>query len=169
MEIKHTWFVLVVMIVIVAAGSESPAVTYMYTNEKGEAIYVNDLNKVPPKERERAMIVSTQDTQVLQDDAERLKALSSQQGQNEQERTAPVRESAPKTNRLRKTVDYTKDAIRTVGEKVVTPITGIRKKQAERGRKAAEAYKVMDRALQQKAEDEMERIQKQFDEAEQGK
>ncbi len=60
----------------------------------------------------------------------------------------------------------------TVGETVSNPIASIQERSAERGKKAAEAYKALDRALEQRAQDEearLKEIEKKFDDAEQGK
>lgn len=59
-----------------------------------------------------------------------------------------------------------------VGDTVSNPVASIQEKSAERGKKAAEAYKTMDRILDQRAQVEEARsqeIEKKFDEAEQGK
>ena len=56
-----------------------------------------------------------------------------------------------------------------MGAMVSSPVVGIKEKQAEKGRKAAEARKTLDDALQERVQQEVERVQKQFDEAERGK
>jgi hypothetical protein len=59
-----------------------------------------------------------------------------------------------------------------VGGTVVNPVSRIQEKSAERGKKAAEAYKSMDKILDQRAADEEARlreIDRKFDEAEKGK
>jgi hypothetical protein len=59
-----------------------------------------------------------------------------------------------------------------VGETVVSPVAGIQEKSAERGKKAAEAYKSMDKILDQRAQEEEARlreIDRKFEEAENGK
>jgi hypothetical protein len=59
-----------------------------------------------------------------------------------------------------------------VGETVSNPIASIQERSAERGKKAAEAYKALDKALDQRAQDEearLKEIEKKFDDAEQGK
>jgi len=60
----------------------------------------------------------------------------------------------------------------TVGETVANPVAGLQEKSAERGKKAAGAYKSMERVLDQQAQAEEARakeIEKKFDNAEQGK
>jgi hypothetical protein len=60
----------------------------------------------------------------------------------------------------------------TVGETVANPVADLQEKSAQRGKKAAGAYKSMERALDQRAHDEAARvkeIEKKFDDAEQGK
>jgi len=59
-----------------------------------------------------------------------------------------------------------------VGDTVSNPIAGIQERSAERGKKAAEAYKALDKALEQQAHDEEARLkemEKKFDDAERGK
>jgi hypothetical protein len=59
-----------------------------------------------------------------------------------------------------------------VGETVSNPIAGIQERSAERGKKAVEAYKALDRALEQRSQDEEARLresEKKFDVEEQGK
>lgn len=59
-----------------------------------------------------------------------------------------------------------------VGDTVTNPVASIQEKSAERGKKAADAYKAMERVLDQRAQDEEARqkmIEKKFDEAERGK
>jgi membrane glycosyltransferase len=58
---------------------------------------------------------------------------------------------------------------RSVGREIADPVAGIQEKQAEKGKKAAESYKAIDQALQEKAQQDAERIHRQFDEAEKGK
>jgi len=58
------------------------------------------------------------------------------------------------------------------GETVSNPFTGIQESSAERGRKAAKAYKAINRLAEQGAQNEEARrkeIEKKFDDAEQGK
>ena len=60
----------------------------------------------------------------------------------------------------------------TVGDMLPNPVSSMQEKSAERGKKAAETYKAMDRVLDQRAHDEEARareIEKKFDEAERGK
>ena len=60
----------------------------------------------------------------------------------------------------------------TVGETVSNPVAGLQERSAERGKKAANAYKAMERVADQRVLDEAARqkeIEKKFDEAEQGK
>jgi len=72
-------------------------------------------------------------------------------------------------------VTHVRDVIRLfgkAGEAVSNPVSDIRERSAERGRKAAESYKGMDKVLQQKAAEDEERlgqIDKKFEEAERGK
>lgn len=59
-----------------------------------------------------------------------------------------------------------------VGDTVTNPVASIQEKSAARGRKAAAAYKSMDRIMDQQAQDEEARlreIERKFDEAERGK
>jgi len=59
-----------------------------------------------------------------------------------------------------------------VGDVIPNPVASMQEKSAERGKKAAETYKAMDRVLDQRAHDEEARareIEKKFDEAERGK
>ena len=58
---------------------------------------------------------------------------------------------------------------RSVGREIADPVAGMQYQQAERGKKAAESYKAIDQALQEKAQQDAERIHRQFDEAEKGK
>ena len=55
------------------------------------------------------------------------------------------------------------------GEKITSPISGIQERSAERGKKAADAYKAFDRVLDQRAQDEEARakeMDRKFEEAE---
>jgi hypothetical protein len=59
-----------------------------------------------------------------------------------------------------------------VGDVIPNPVASMQERSAERGKKAADAYKAMDRVLDQRAHDEEARareIEKKFDEAERGK
>lgn len=59
----------------------------------------------------------------------------------------------------------------TVGKTVVTPVAGIQERSAARGKKAAEAYKAMDKIMDQRTRDEEARlreINRRFEEAEKG-
>jgi hypothetical protein len=59
-----------------------------------------------------------------------------------------------------------------VGESVPSPIASIQEKSAERGKKAADAYKAIDRVLEQRVREEEARLkdmERKFDEAERGK
>ena len=58
---------------------------------------------------------------------------------------------------------------RTVKDAAPTPVADIQERQAEKGRKAAEAYKNLDQAMQERVQSEADRIQKQVDEAERGR
>lgn len=58
---------------------------------------------------------------------------------------------------------------RGIGQEIADPVAGVRQQQAEKGKKAAESYKAVDQALQDKAQQEAERINRQFDEAEKGR
>jgi hypothetical protein len=60
----------------------------------------------------------------------------------------------------------------TVGDTLPNPVASMQERSAERGKKAAEAYKAMGKVLDQRAYDEEARareIEKKFDEAERGK
>jgi hypothetical protein len=60
----------------------------------------------------------------------------------------------------------------SVGDTLPNPVASMQERSAERGKKAAEAYKAMDRVLDQRAHDEEARareIEKKVDEAERGK
>lgn len=57
----------------------------------------------------------------------------------------------------------------TMGDRVASPVAGIKERQAEKGKKAADAYKAMDQALGGHVQQEADRIQKQFEEAEKGR
>jgi hypothetical protein len=60
----------------------------------------------------------------------------------------------------------------TVGDTLPNPVASMQERSAERGKKAAEAYKAMGKVLDQRAYDEEVRareIEKKFDEAERGK
>jgi hypothetical protein len=59
-----------------------------------------------------------------------------------------------------------------VGDTVSNPIADIQDRSAERGKKAAEAYKTLEKALEQQTQDEEARqreIERKFDDAERGK
>ena len=59
-----------------------------------------------------------------------------------------------------------------VGDTISNPVASLQEKSAERGKKAAEAYKSMEKILDQRAKEEEARskeIEKKFDEAERGK
>jgi len=59
-----------------------------------------------------------------------------------------------------------------VGDVIPNPVASMQEKSAQRGKKAADTYKAMDRVLDQRAHDEEARareIEKKFDEAERGK
>ncbi len=59
-----------------------------------------------------------------------------------------------------------------VGDTVTNPVASIQEKSAARGRKAAAAYKSMDKIMDQQAQDEearLKEIERKFDEAERGK
>ncbi len=59
-----------------------------------------------------------------------------------------------------------------VGDTIANPVAGIQEMSADQGRKAAEAYKGMNRIAEQRAQDEDARhkeIEKKFEAAEQGK
>ncbi len=59
-----------------------------------------------------------------------------------------------------------------VGETVSNPVAGLQERSAERGKKAAEAYKSMDKVLDQRAREEEARskeTERKFDDAERGK
>lgn len=58
---------------------------------------------------------------------------------------------------------------RSVGDTVPSPLADIKEKQAVRGKRAAEAYKNIDQALQEKVQQEVDRVRMQFDEAESGR
>ncbi|MHB8843520.1 MAG: hypothetical protein ACYC7L_02120 [Nitrospirota bacterium] len=60
----------------------------------------------------------------------------------------------------------------TVGMSVANPVADIQERSAARGKKAAEAYKSMEKIIEQRAQDEearLKEIEKKFEEAEQGK
>lgn len=59
----------------------------------------------------------------------------------------------------------------TAGATVSNPVAGIRERSAERGKKAAEAYRSMDRVLDQKTHEEQRlgQIDRKFEEAERGR
>jgi hypothetical protein len=59
-----------------------------------------------------------------------------------------------------------------VGDVIPNPVASMQEKSAQRGKKAADTYKAMDRVLDQRAHDEeaqAREIEKKFDEAERGK
>jgi hypothetical protein len=59
-----------------------------------------------------------------------------------------------------------------MGETVVSPVASIQEKSAERGKKAAEAYKSMEKILDQRAQEEEARLKemdRKFEDAERGK
>lgn len=58
---------------------------------------------------------------------------------------------------------------RTATHAVPSPLTEIKEKQAEKGKKAAESYKNVDQVMQEKVQSEVDRIQRQIDAAEGGK
>lgn len=65
-----------------------------------------------------------------------------------------------------------KDLFTMAGGPVSSPVADIRERSAQRGRKAAEAFKSMDQVLEQKTAEEEERlrqIDRKFEEAERGK
>jgi len=59
-----------------------------------------------------------------------------------------------------------------VGDTVTNPVASIQEKSAQRGKKAADAYKSMDKVLDQRAQEEEARLnenERKFDEAERGR
>ncbi|NTW60448.1 MAG: hypothetical protein HGA43_14945 [Nitrospirae bacterium] len=72
-------------------------------------------------------------------------------------------------------ITHAKDVMgffRKVGDTVSNPVADIQVKSAERGRKAAQAYKALNRALDQRAQEEearLKEIEKKADDSEQGK
>ena len=59
-----------------------------------------------------------------------------------------------------------------VGDTVTNPVASIQEKSAQRGKKAADAYKSMDKVLDQRAQEEESRLketERKFDEAERGR
>lgn len=222
MRTMRAFMTALVFLGILSLAGESSAVIYKYLDEKGEQIYVDDLTKVPEKDRAKAIIVTGRQEQELTDDTERARALAlkeqsvtpvqqtphahvetkAQAPQNFVSRlvisgaaTAAVaailfvmmnfdalKEKKELVRKIRVGliivlllligITHAGDVVglfRTAGETVASPLAGVQDRQAEKGRKAAETYKAMDQALQEKVQQEADRIQRQFDAAEQGR
>ena len=215
MRASRNVLLLLLFFVVVGIAVDAQAVIYKYTDEKGSPAYADSMEKVPERERGKAVIVTGQMEQELADDAERARALAAREAeqqriealhQQEQERFTgrlirggvaaalavalivvlshidALREQAELLRRIRLIlvlvlfvflgVTFAGDVVglfRSVGREIADPVAGMQDQQAEKGKKAAEPYKALDQALQEKAQQEAERIQKQFDEAEKGK
>jgi hypothetical protein len=213
MSMVRSLMIAAVFLGIVIAAGESFAVIYKIVSEKGEPVYVDDLAKVPEKDRDKAVIVSGQNEHELSDDADRSRALAARQAGAERAlEQAPALE--PFTHRLVRSgiaalavvavffvvanIDALKEQVKLVrnirigliaalvvfigfthgrdvvgllgqaGGKVAEPIAEIQEKQAERGTRAAASLKAMEQRVQN-SQDDMDRLQKQFEDAEQGK
>jgi hypothetical protein len=210
--------IILLIVLILAVGSESQAVIYKYVSEQGVPTFADDMQKIPEQYRAQAVIVTGGNDFDAYAEQEKARLAAEERTRQEQRVAAPLKAEKPLSHRLIRsgiavglfiallfvtahfdalreqaqvlfrvraglvvflllflTVNHGRDIMGLfgkVGDTLPNPVASMQERSAERGKKAADAYKAMGKVVEQGTRDEEARareIEKKFDEAERGK